>query len=328
MVSYRRNGIYRCIIVAAFGWLSLCGANPPAQYTNGHSAAHNTSQTPSAVASPLPRLATSPSDKFAPYGGYNPDPCYKAQSHDAADLCAQWRAAIAAEKAAHEARRTSTWSIVATVLSAIAVFGLIVTIWQTWGALGEARRSNLIAQRGNARATRQAIASKAQTTDALAIASRQTAVAEDAAKRQLRAYLRFDFPIGDRKFLPEEEIVIPVDIVNYGLTPALNCEFKSSANICLANWNWPDDSEAERTGHTAITIHKDTPFRAQISTGVVSEAHLEAICHDAMAYFARAVIFYDDVFNEQHFTQISIEMRSKEIEKGQARVSPKGNIST
>jgi len=99
---------YRFVFFAIIGWLALCGAREA---------------TPSArpVASPVPISAPSPGSKFTAYPGYDPDPCYRMADHDAADLCAQWRASIAAEKSAHEARRSATWSIIATFLSALSL---------------------------------------------------------------------------------------------------------------------------------------------------------------------------------------------------------------
>lgn len=121
---------YRCVIVAALGWLALCGAQPPAKQPERTSGANKA--TPAATtAAPTPLPAAGPPPKFAAYPGYDPDPCYHAEDKDAADLCAQWRAAIAGEKAAHEARRASTWSIVATVLNALGLIAVGAALYLT-----------------------------------------------------------------------------------------------------------------------------------------------------------------------------------------------------
>lgn len=120
MVSYRRYGRYRGVILA-FGWLILCGAQPPKEQPKSGGSAQQTAPAPEPAAPPSPTPSGGPSGNFTAYPGYNPDPCYHAKDHDAADLCAQWRAAIAAEKAAHEARRATNWSIVATFLSALSL---------------------------------------------------------------------------------------------------------------------------------------------------------------------------------------------------------------
>ena len=58
-------------------------------------------------------------------------PCIEPKGRDESDLCAQWRAAIAAEKAAHEARRSSNWSIGATISSALSLIAVAVALYLT-----------------------------------------------------------------------------------------------------------------------------------------------------------------------------------------------------
>lgn len=123
-------------------------------------------------------------------------PAIGFHDHDAADLCAQWRSMLSSEKSASEAQRATTWAIVATFLSAASFFGLIWTIWQTRGSLGEARRGNRIAMKANARATLQALSSAEDTAKAIDIAERnaaavaeQVVISADVAKRELRAYV-------------------------------------------------------------------------------------------------------------------------------------------
>lgn len=140
---------YRYVIAAAFGWLTLCGAQPPAKQAERDN--KSTEAAPAAMAAvPTPMPAARADTKFVAYRGYDPDPCYRAEDKDAADLCAQWRSAIAGEKAAHEARRATTWSIVATLLNAL---GLL--------AVGTALYLTVMSNR----------------------------IARDTARRQLRAYL-------------------------------------------------------------------------------------------------------------------------------------------
>lgn len=143
---------YRSIVVAL--GLILAGAQQPTeQAKDGGGGAQQQHATSSQATTPTP----TPEPTYRPYPNRHADACYQAKDHDAADLCAQWRAAIAAEKAVHEAGRATTWAIVAAFLSFITVAGLIYSIWQTNGALREARKGNKIAQEANARATRQAI---------------------------------------------------------------------------------------------------------------------------------------------------------------------------
>ncbi|WP_296615545.1 hypothetical protein [Sphingomonas sp.] len=165
---------YRSIVFAVVGWLALCGAQRPAEQPGSPSGTQNTVSAP--------RPAPSESPPYRPYRDRYSDGCYSAQNHDTADLCAQWRAAIAAEKAADEARLATIAAIVGTVLSLITVGGLIVTIWQTNGALGEARRGNRLNLLFERRSRREARKADADQARALGIAERnaQAATAQAA----------------------------------------------------------------------------------------------------------------------------------------------------
>jgi hypothetical protein len=150
------------------GWLSLAAQHPAQQQV------HAAGQI-----EPVPA--------YTPYGPLSADACYHAKSRDTADLCAQWRGALAAERAAKAARDAVTWTIVSTVLSAIALLGLLFTLRQTERALGEAQRGNLIS--------------------------------EDTAKRQLRAYVLGDeFALSS--FGPGQYMKASFNLRNFGQTPA------------------------------------------------------------------------------------------------------------
>ena len=162
---------YRLLVIAL--GLVLCGAKPPQEQPKGQASAQPTEQ---ATANP-----------YAPYAGYNPDPCYQAKDHDTADLCAQWRAALAAEKAAKEAGRATDWSIFATLLSAVSLSAVAFALYLTV----EANR-----------------------------------IARDTAKRQLRAYMEvFETKIGI--FPEDGEIIIQLTFQNCGQTPAYKLRLMS-----------------------------------------------------------------------------------------------------
>ena len=103
-----RRGRFLVVLGAA---VSLSAANPERQQRNQAQAEHN---------APVPPRAA-----YAPYPNWQSESCYKAQDHDSADLCAQWRAAIAAEKAAKATEVATQWSKAATALSALALGALI-----------------------------------------------------------------------------------------------------------------------------------------------------------------------------------------------------------
>jgi hypothetical protein len=211
-------------ILTVLAGLILAGAQQPSETGK----TQNISKQEKAAAPQGPAQTPTPESPYRPYADYNPDPCYNAQNHDTADLCAQWRSAIAAEKAAHEARRATNWAIVAAILTAIGTGGLIFTILQTRGALKEARRGNrinLLVERRARRESREAAAAQQQ---ALALAERNAAAAEnqiEIAANAQRPWLDFEIEIkGINKYpggKPKgSELKIALKVMNYSAYPA------------------------------------------------------------------------------------------------------------
>jgi hypothetical protein len=134
---------YRCILVAFVGWLALSGASPPEH--RGPTRKADSHQTV-----PKPSTATDQS-KYQPYPNKDADACYKAQDHDAADLCAQWRAAVAAEHAASASGTANYIAAAGALLTFISICLLIWTLVQTQRATKAAEDS--------AKAAREALGS-------------------------------------------------------------------------------------------------------------------------------------------------------------------------
>jgi len=179
---------YRGIILALFGWLILAGASPPTDQNRQTQTGNQ--QAPS---KPEP-LAL----KYAPYSGYDPDPCYKHPDHESADLCAQWRAAIAAEKTTG----LTIWANWIAGGSAIFSFISIVLVWL---------------------ALRQSDASLGLTRDALEHA-------RNVARAELRPWLTFtgfkseEFSDGigeGGRVYPGTGVQIQIMFTNSGKTPAV-----------------------------------------------------------------------------------------------------------
>lgn len=118
---------YRYITLAAFGWLVLSGAHPPQR--TAPSAKTEPQQAPSPSPSPSPTA-----NPYLPYPDKYAERCYDASDHDAADLCAQWRAAIAAEKAAEATTFANLISGAGALLSFISVVLVVITLRQTRNA--------------------------------------------------------------------------------------------------------------------------------------------------------------------------------------------------
>lgn len=176
------HGSYRRIIIAAVGWLILAAANHPAERSGSKAGANQASPAPRTTATPSPSPAPSPSAPFAAYSPYDAEGCYRAKDSNAANLCAYWRAAVAAEKSAKEAHRATNWAIVATVLSGCAFLAILWSLRQTHGALGEARRGNRLNLLFEKRARREARES-ARATSIIIEETRRQADAAVAAQR-------------------------------------------------------------------------------------------------------------------------------------------------
>lgn len=123
---------YRGVILAL--GLILCGAAPPKEQPVRTEAASQVQPTVEAT------------PDYSPYPRYNPDPCYQAKNHDTADLCAQWRAAIAAEKAANASHQSNLIGGLGGLLSFISIVLVFIALRQTERSLKEARAANQIAQ--------------------------------------------------------------------------------------------------------------------------------------------------------------------------------------
>ena len=129
------SGGYRLFVLAV--GLILCGAQAPQEHSDSKEGTRRVAPALKIQATTVPIVTTEPSPSFTAYPDYDPDPCYRAKDHNAADLCAQWRSAIAAEKATIETRRSGNWSIVATILSALSLGAVAI-------ALGLTLRNNYI----------------------------------------------------------------------------------------------------------------------------------------------------------------------------------------
>lgn len=198
---------FGCLALAAAGLADSQSRHSKQQnypvYSNGE---NNRSATSLLTQTPLPESA-----KYT-------IPCEHLNGNAESNLCAQWRAALASEKAAYEARRATNWSIVATILGFASFCGIIWSLMQTEGALGEARRGNRIAMKANARATRHAIAASDETAKALELSEAQVALSRAASHADLRAYLG----INALKItaITATQLFGRVIIINDGRTPA------------------------------------------------------------------------------------------------------------
>ena len=235
-------GSYRGIFVAIAG-LALAGAGPPSDQPKDGKTAEQTAPP------------GTPSPDYTPYPGYHPDPCYQDKDHEAADLCAQWRAALAAEKAA----RLSNWGNWIAGAGAVLSFASVVLVLM---ALGQGREANRLNMREAGRNSRRAVTGSQDTKEALRIAAADASAAQKAARaahesnvlareamhRQLRPHV---YVVGvSAKFEARPFYIDPtsyfatcsVALRNFGQAPAKRV--KGFARCFVGNmWNAPFDTD-------------------------------------------------------------------------------------
>jgi len=116
-------------------------------------------------------------------------PCTNPVGYDEADLCAQWRSAIAAETAARAGDWSIRLTIVGSILSGLGLIALVETLRQGRKALDRARKANEIA--------------------------------DNASKIGLRAYLAFNLEVLNVDLDgPNPTIELKFSLKNTGQTPA------------------------------------------------------------------------------------------------------------
>lgn len=236
---------YRCIFIAAVGWLALCGAKPQEQASPNATP----SRQQSSVSHPSPTATTEP---YRPYPSVKDPGCYRDKNHDSADLCAQWRAALAAEEATQDGYIANIVAGIGAILSFASV--IIVVI-----ALGQTRRANKLA--------------------------------EDTAKRQLRAYIAVE-PLGVEEFAENGFYRVPINIINNGQTPAYNLELFGDFLIVEGDPREFDPVADGRLMEEGATTDSALGPNSNRVTYAYIEANLVNSNHNALEAKTKAIVHY------------------------------------
>jgi hypothetical protein len=175
------------------------------------------------------RYAAQPGDsRFAAYPLVESNRCYSAKNHDSADLCAQWRAAIAAEKAADSAKWSNRLSLIGAVLT---LFGLAIVL----RGLEHSQQANLLTREANI--------------------------------NDNRAWIEPLVVINDQQPLiwwnQSFQVPLRISLRNHGSTPAISASvsyrivFSDEEAIAFAN--------SIKNGHKPIGIYSDVVFPGEIT---------------------------------------------------------------
>ena len=185
---------YRCIILAAVGWLSLAAAPHPdakAETPNPKATQKATQSAPAITATPQAVKEVEPPKKQPR--------CGPRQYGDDDDLCAQWKAADAAGDAAW-------WAMASFWIGVTGTGGLLASIYYTRRAVLAAVTSNENAQ------------------EALAHA-------KNMAEIELRPYLHIDAISFQEVDLISVNTPISITVRNFGSTPATRFRIEAGADL-------------------------------------------------------------------------------------------------
>lgn len=223
---------YRLSVVAAFGWL-IFAASPPSQAAEGNEATSQQadSRELGRIAAALEKLPETP----APDAG-----CDAGEDDRSSDLCAQWKAADAAFSSAVWTKRSFFAGLVGLVIGGFTLVAAGFAAWYARSAWLETRRGNIVNMRASARATRQAIASGAETRRALEISERNAAASEMNVKEtqrigeaQVRCYLTATSASIWVK--SDGDAVITTKVKNTGQSPAIDVKWKPEISVMRVN---------------------------------------------------------------------------------------------
>lgn len=193
--QYRRmhRRLRNILVAVAFalqaGTVAPAEAQPKA--LPGPAATPSPAVTPASVVTPAPipnpQPTSPPKPPFVAHGDPSDPGCYRETVHDRADLCAQWRAALAAEAAASSSGRANTIAIVSSVFSLLGIVGLLVTLWLTRTANTLSRRAAEAAEK-TMRDAREI--GEAQARCYLSIESVMTYISESDGRPRLMVSMR------------------------------------------------------------------------------------------------------------------------------------------
>lgn len=154
----------------------------------------------------------------------------------------------------------------------------------------------------------------------------------EISRRELRAYLRVE-PIGQGSVQPERRVSLPFHIINYGVTPAVECCVQSCVVVRPPDWAWshePNNIDQLHENRPAITIHPDSPslIKLEMDAPLSRDVH-SAILQGRAVVYARGRVDYRDMFRRKRHTSFQIEFHGSDAGPegvgGRIRIAAVGN---
>lgn len=251
--------------------------------THAEAKATGTPGAPVTTAPPGANTQPTPSPQPPFIAHHNPldARCYRETDHDRADLCAQWRAALAAEAAAASSARANTIAIVSSIISALGIMGLLATLWLT-------RAANTLSRRA------------AEAAERTAQDSRQIGEA------QARCYLSIE---AVRAYISETDgrPRLLVSIRNSGASPALEMTWTVSLGYARTRsqtirWHAPSPADAIRGAIAPGRVFDVPEVELDFSIDSAERAHVLRR-GEWLQFYARLSVTANDVFGKSVATE-------------------------
>lgn len=207
-------------------------------------------------------------------------------------------------------RKSALWTSIMGVAALLGMFLSAVGVLLVWTTFRETKRTNQIAMRENARSTRRALASGHESATALAIAqrnadaaARQVEVAQETAKRQLRAYISVVSISQMKPPTVGEAFSSKVKFVNHGRTPAHNVVVQAVVIAQRLPHSGDGFTFINDPTLAASTQGPTVDFNAIVKANEPLGEELHALLtNGGAAVFCIGLIRYQDAFGETHVT--------------------------
>lgn len=208
-------------------------------------------------------------------------PCLEASRLEESDLCAQWRAATAGERAARAAQWGNLLSFLGALASAGGLLALVVTIQQGRSALRRARKANRIARK--------------------------------TAEHELRAYIAVT--LGEmRDVADRSQPKCFVNVKNVGATPALKVSIQIDSAIFDTDYI-PEDAVygVERD----FTLHPGQDLRSHLECQYsLAPGALDALAQKTCIIWVWGKVEYVDIFDKNHVSNFCHIYSGTNLNKG------------
>lgn len=123
---------------------------------------------------------------------------------------------------------------------------------------------------------------------------------QKTSHQEFRAYLRMEASDAP-SIAPNEKIHVPMKVVNYGRTPALNYKASTAGFIGPPGWSWPADIIPDESMRPGVTLHVGRDAEADIGPEeTIDAATYFDIMTGKLVVYISAVLLYDDVFGGKH----------------------------